>query len=56
VPDFVYIMWLPVTITVMAVTWVLAIGGVGQPVSVGEEALIVSASAAQEAGSARLNH
>jgi len=29
-PDFVLILWLPVTIAIMAVTWVFTLGAVGR--------------------------
>ncbi len=37
-PEVVMILWLPVAIALMAVTWVLTVGAIGRPVSV-EEAL-----------------
>jgi hypothetical protein len=48
VPDFVYIVWLPLTISAMAVMWVVALGAMGQPAPVPKEAHQPSASLRKE--------
>lgn len=47
-PDIVLILWLPAAIAFMAVAWVLALGAIGRPQEIGEEALRLGTATREE--------